>query len=238
MTLVILALAGTAAAYAQSPTVEPDRETFSVKLGDREEQHQWQRFVRSFRQGHHFSLSGGRSNATWYVENFGEVTDATYETTGWDSTFTYAFFLPIYRKLGYYLGTSAGFSRYASEISSFTPPLVTKYPGVVSGVAYAPHPGLRFGGGLNAYLERWDGILARHSSGTTRDLTRSIEITTETVDINAFCDVFWALPWALRIEAHEVRSFFIRPREPIGAMGSRLSRVGRVVGLGFVYHLL
>jgi hypothetical protein len=202
---------------------------------NRDDLHIWYRYVQNFRQAHHFALSGGAGTESWDVTRLGRVENQTVQGDVYHGLLTYSYYLPIYRKLGYFLGTTLGYStRELNEGKTFIAPWAVSYPGIAGGLAYAPTPGFRVNGGIGAVLRRWDGL----SSKVSDRRATSIGITSQSIDLNLSMDVFVTLTSALRLEVHQTHDYFPVPRGALGGIDARLYREDRWFGAGLLYHLL
>lgn len=232
--LAVACLALTLPARAQeAPTLTPTIIT-------RQELHQWDRHVRGFRSEHNFAFSAGVTSGTWRVKSFGSIEDRRFANAGLYSRFQYSFHLPIYHGFGYMLGSSAGYIyETADSRRPFKPVAAWQYPGVLAGLVLNISSVLRWSVGIEAYLERHNGI-AEREGGDDFD----VHVTMQAYDAGTYFDIFYDLAWAVRIEAHMRRVEFNRPYQPeeptpeTEKVDASLSKEDQWLGVGLVYHLI
>ncbi|MEZ4744394.1 MAG: hypothetical protein R3B45_18400 [Bdellovibrionota bacterium] len=205
--------------------------------------HIWKRYVRDFRQNHHFSLFSGGGRGDWRVGHFGGVASGSYRSIGVIGKLRYSYHVQIYKKFGYFLGTSFGyFSEIADKTKAFVPSPALHYPGLLAGLAINFTPGLRALLGVDFYLERLEHFKERDVSDpdNTHIISDSeVGLTMTTIDFMAAFDFFFNLNWALRAEVHNRRSFYEKPRDVDGLpVDVSISKSDSLASLGIVYHLL
>jgi len=145
-----------------------------------EELHRWDRYVRGFRREHNFALSTGVSSGTWDVRRFGSLTKngpQKYDTTGVFTRFQYSFHLPFYSGFGFFLGSSIGYHyESADKRKPFKPVPAYQFPGVLSGLVLNFNPVLRWSIGLDAYLERHNGIQERDQTPPDNEIFVTMQV--------------------------------------------------------------
>jgi hypothetical protein len=208
----------------------------------------WDRHVRGFRREHNFALAAGMSSGTWHVKSFGTLSNEDFPARGAWSKFQYTYHIPIYSGFGYLLGSSAGYHyESANNDHAFRPVSCYEFPGVMAGLVMNFNPRFRLSVAADVYLERYNGIGGPDSEGNQQQ----IAITLAAYDGGVFFDVFYDLPWAVRIEGHKRHLDYERPNS-LGANGCRNSKGDQApcpvdvtfskndgwLGLGIVYHLL
>ena len=198
----------------------------------------WQGYVRNFRDDHHFSLSTGLSKSTWQVRPAGHVAGFQTVSLGYYAKLRYAFHIQIWRSMGYFLGSSVGgiVERTPTAGDSFQPASSVHLPGFLAGLVFDLTPALRFGIGVDTYLERLDGVRYSDEYYSTSLSVNMISM----VDGMFFMDVFHQLSWAVRAEFHARQVAYWRPesRSAGKVIDAQISRIDHWVGLGLVYHLL
>jgi hypothetical protein len=196
----------------------------------------WGRFTRGFRQDHNFSVSTGITTARWHVDKFGTISEQEFLRTGYYGKFQYSFHIPIVKPLGVMLGSSVGYLQEQFDDSDgFQPAPAHHLPGLAIGLIGNLTPVMRPGLALEYYLERWGGMKDADRIGEDP----RVHITVETVDLSAFIDMFYAISWAIRIEYHQRRNFYPKPKNRTGfPVDATFSRSDSWIGLGTTYHLL
>lgn len=238
--LFLLGKGSTAMADELEPSVLPVQEEAEKVRGpkviSRQELHRWQRHIRGFRREHHFSMSTGVSSGTWEIKHFGDLENRKFTGSGIVAKFRYSFHLPIYQGFGYFLGSSLGYHYESSDSRSpFKPVPALMFPGIMAGLAYNISPVLRVSSALEVYLERHERLGERDGQGDDP----SISVTMQTYDVGVFCDIFYDLAWALRLEAHARVVDFYPPDSSLGhPVDARIHKSDAWLGVGLVYHLL
>ena len=196
----------------------------------------WGRFTRGFRRDHNFAFGAGMAIVNWNIDHFGAIDQQTYTTNGIYSNFQYTFHLQLFRGFGAMLGSSFGYlEEKSSDDDEFQPAPAYLFPGLITGLVYNITPVFRPGIYLNYYLERWSGMREQY----VKDRTTRVHITVETLDLAAFVDLFYALSWGVRIEAHQRRNFYPKPRNAANFdIDATFVRTDNWYGLGAVYHLM
>ena len=196
----------------------------------------WGIFTQEFRREHNFAFSAGSMVSHWEIENLGAKGSYLGNRGAVYSQFQYAFHLPFYRKTGFILGSSIGYSRTTREFEDgFAPPEDFAFPGILTGVVYNANPRSRGGITLDYHLERWNALRTQVEDGPQT----SVHVTVEIMDLEPFVDFFFDLNWAVRLEGHIRRAFYHRPRSPEGtALDFSVARRDVGAGVGLVYHLL
>jgi hypothetical protein len=198
--------------------------------------HEWDRWVRGFRREHNFSLVTGVTSGIWEVNRFGTVEASRFASEGLMARFQYSSHLQIWRGFGYFLGSGAGYvHERSSGTSAFQAVPAVQFPGILTGLVLNVSPAVRFGGSLEAWLERLSGLRERDGVGKEP----KIHITMESWNASLWFDGFYSLHWAVRVEAHWRRAFFRRPASPEGkAVDVNIWKADRAVTTGLVYHFL
>ena len=196
----------------------------------------WGIFTQEFRREHNFAFSAGSMVSHWEIENLGAKGSYIGNRGAAYSQFQYAFHLPFYRKTGFILGSSIGYSRTTRDFEDgFAPPEDFAFPGILTGVVYNANPRSRAGIAMDYHLERWNALRTQVDDGPQT----SVHVTVEIMDLQPFIDFFFDLNWAVRLEGHIRRAFYHRPRSPEGtALDFSVARRDVGAGVGLVYHLL
>lgn len=215
---------------------------FALELRlDREDLHEWEKYVRGFRREHHFTWVAGYSDSTWEVYRLGSLEDRKFHRDGIYGKFQYSFHLPIHDGFGYALGSSFGSmiesrrNKAAAADDDFKSVPSIMFPGVLAGLVMNFSPAWRFGVFGEVYLERFDGL--REQDEVDEDT--EIHITTESFDGSIALDWFMALKWAIRLEGHQRRLLYVRPQAPEGKpVDANIKKREQWYGAGLVYHFL
>lgn len=209
----------------------------------RSELHRWERYVRGFRREHNFALSFGLSSGHWRIKRFGQIShEREFDASGIYGRFQYSFHLPIWSGFGYFLGSSVGYHYESADArQQFRPVDAIGFPGVVAGLVLNINPVLRLGSGVDASLERYNGLADRPRDCQIQEECRptKIYVTMQSNYLVGFIDVFYDLDWAIRLEMAYRELRYTRPEGATGfSVDANLRKVDRWLGLGFVRHLL
>lgn len=202
-----------------------------------EDVHIWDRYVRKFRRDHHLTFLSGWDSGLWRIGSFGRLQDEEFKSSGVDSTLQYTFHLQIISKLGYYLGSSAGYYAELRERGDddFGPSSMWKLPGFAAGLVYNYDATGRVFVGAETYLSRIVRLETRTSTGDSD----TIAVTGETVDLMLGWDKFVSLSWGLRVQMVDRRMWVPRPYEAeTESVNASISRRSRGYSLGTVFHFL
>ncbi len=238
--LLILSLSEFAACYAQEEGEQteflPFREASARVEEIREKLREWDQAVLGFRKEHQFALIVGSSSGEWHFKRFGNLRNKSYESSGIFSKFQYSFHIPMYRGLGYFLGSSAGYMYERDVEEDIEPASSIMLPGLLAGLALNITPGMRIAVGLDYYLERWSNLGERNDD--TEEENPTVSITARSLDALATVDIFYKLKWAVRFEAHRHNANAKQPKDAAGKpVDAVVSKVDHWLGVGLLYHL-
>lgn len=205
--------------------------------------HRWERYVRGFRREHHFALMSGITSGRWQIKRLGQITaEQDFDASGVYGRFQYSFHLPLWGGFGYFLGSSFGYHyESADKRQTFRPVDAIGFPGVLAGFILNINPALRIGAGIDASLERFNGLSERPRDclGQEDCKPTKIYVTMQSYYLSGFIDVFYDLDWAIRLEMAQRELRYSRPESASGfPVDANLRKADRWLGLGFVRHLL
>jgi hypothetical protein len=217
------------------PTDVPGTQNDKVldKLDKETGLHEWHRFVRGFRKGHHFGLSLGVARPRWQLGEFSGLED--YKTTAAIVKFRYSYHFRLSYAFGVFLGSSVGIHQeLEDEDNDYRADLGAEVPGIWGGLIYNLHPEWRFFLGLERYLSRYAPFYV-YPSGAREKLSVSM---TE-YDFVFGVDHFFAQKWALRAELHYRYAQHSIPDDgnsQNSLIQTEFSRREPWFGLGIVFH--
>jgi len=196
---------------------------------------QWDLYVGSFRKGH--NLGGIFSYATglWQAIAPHSTVPLAYNSRGYVGTFDYAYHLPIYRGLGYLLGSSMGmlYETGHPTTKDFVAKSSYQLPGVKAGLVLNATSRLRFLAGVALYLERMENFT----------LTANGVTVTEFSTLRVFPDRWVAMDWfctlrmAVRLEGHYRSLLYSIPRNAEDKPTDfSLHKEDYWIGIGIIYH--
>ncbi|MFK7825006.1 MAG: hypothetical protein AB8G05_12670 [Oligoflexales bacterium] len=197
--------------------------------------HRWERYVQDFRKDHNFALFMGRTEGSWKVRDFGSISEERYAMTGLVFKAQYSYHIPLWQSFGYFLGSSVGYYYESTRSANFKPSHSLHLPGLLVGVVYDFTPSTRVLFGLDAYLERLDGMEERNQEGK-----KALDATMLTrIDTGIMFDYFFSLNIAARIEAHQRNVAYNPMDNSEGKIESAdFEKEDWWIGLGLVYHIL
>jgi hypothetical protein len=195
----------------------------------RVEDSDWSYLTGGFREKHHFSVLVGSGLMKWGFENVGPADRQGARLHS--STVRYHYYLPFYRKFGYFLGTSVGYALVDFEHPELGRLDMVRFPGVSGGLTLELTRYLRANALLEYQLERWHGLRA--------DLGEPIHVSATSFASRYFLEYFFALKWALMAEFEDRRSFYTGAKDSKGlATSAIVSYHEQSFGLGLNYHFL
>jgi len=234
------------AAADEDPAADPVIQTITPvgPPAGRNEDHPWERYVRSFRREHNFAFSLGLDRGRWLVQRFGDrsddqIVDQVFTSAGAWTKFQYSYHIQWYRGFGYLLGSSAGYHYERPPANQVWRPVPSmQFPGVLAGFVLNMNPVWRMSLALDVYLERYNKIV-RHLPGKPET---AISVTLQTYDLGYFVDVFYDMSWAIRLEAHQRLLYYRRPRrqsvDPEFPVNAIFRKEDGWLGVALVFHLL
>ena len=201
----------------------------------------WSKVVRGFRREHNFALTLGADKGSWFLSHQLTQNDQQpVSSTGYYGYFSYTFHLPIYRGMGYFLGSGIGaIIKDQFEKNSISAAYCYSLPGLILGLTANLSSALRVNGALSGYLERIDGFSYKQLPSAFGD-RNSMSITTRVWATNLSLDTFFKLPWAVRFEG-EFRRLSYHPPNGVTdevILAYPLQKDEWRLGVGMVYHLL
>jgi hypothetical protein len=182
-----------------------------------------------------FIFSSGYSSSSWQFHG-GDLAGEDLKTSASYVKFNYSFHLPIADQFGYLLGSSVGYGFAGTTPSPRfnSPPTLIEMPGLVAGLLYNLAPSARIQLWSDLHLTRVSRI---KSSQTSDGGEATLHVTMETIDMAFAVDLFFKLQWALRIEAANRRSTFLRPGDASGSpVDIKLNKSGYLLGIGVCYN--
>ena len=188
------------------------------------QQHRWESRIRGVRKDHHFSLLLNASSGNWK----GSVPESSipidYESDQYQLRGRYSFHIPLYKRLGYYLGSSFGISLGENPVGDeFSSRGQTLFPGVSLGFTWNVTPAVRLGLGGDMNIIRLENLKHDDRLIVSTARQRSGVVT---------LDLFFAISRAIRIEYSMYSS---------GLAGSNdldLRRKGKGISIGLLNHLI
>lgn len=224
---------------ANPPGLLSDKLSGDVTIFPMQDVHIWKRYVRDFRHDHHFSFIAGVSQGQWRVARLGGLQNQRFEEQALVTRFQYSFHLPIYRGLGYLLGSSIGYEygMIATDLMFDRSPMYL-FPTVQIGLVYNFTPGMRTAVAIDYGISRIEHMGERGRPGDSVG-DRMIGANLTGVDIGWSSDYFLTLNWALKLDVHWRSLAYAAPLELSGqAVDASFSKSDRWIGLGLLYHLL
>jgi hypothetical protein len=229
---------GALPAHSQVPATSADEQPASesrFRLTDldqlkefRQRMHQWDRVVRGFRRAHHFAFEAGWDQGLWTGHVKSKEQGFEMQTTLPSFQVEYSFHLPLYRSLGYYVGSrSRVFYWEQSQSQEFDSARLYGLPSAAAGLIWNLTPAFRLGGGVDAALLRIEGFRSPAVSNPVE-----VSATAEVVSYQAYFDFFFDLALGLRVrhETYELKYD--------GANSVRLRRRGKTWSAGLIWHLI
>jgi hypothetical protein len=195
----------------------------------------------SNRWDHNFTFTIGMAQGSWVVDQFGPVSDRTFKSRAVVSKFQYTFHLPLYRNLGYVLGSSFGYywERKLNETELHRVSAI-HFPGIHFGLVYSFTPYFRVLGGVETYLERVDDLaIVSKNTGSGKTEESEVSLTMRpNFDWILASDFFYSGTWGVRLEWHYRRVISTPPTDSPGqVVGTRLTKKDTWIGLGLIFHL-
>mgnify|MGYP003683235395 CR=1 FL=1 len=187
-------------------------------------QHRWERSVRGFRREHNFSVSLGVDSGTWLGQFPNSSSSVNYLSTQYQLRGRYSFHIPVWKRVGYFLGTSFGRSIVeTSGTPGFESPGVSYLPGVSGGLVWNISPGLRVSVGSDLNLVRLQDFYHEDDSILT---------TGRRVSQKVLLDLFMTISTAISIE-YEWYDLSLA-----GTNEAELRRSGESLAIGWLTHLI
>ena len=230
---------------AESGNGKPEESTRddgnAVLLDDGGHNADWNKAVRGFRREHNFALTVGAVHSQWHLSPQLLPGEQQSESSkGYYGYFSYTFHLPIYRGIGYYLGSGVGATlKDEFDRDAINTEYCYSLPGVIFGLTANLSSSLRLNGALSGNLERIDSFTYNHIPDSFGD-RNSMSITMRVWALSVSLDLFFKLPWAFRIEG-EFRRLSFQPPKGVTSDSILAYQVGKDekrLGLGLVYHLI
>lgn len=214
-------------------------------IAENREIHVWQRYVQNYREGHHFTFSTGIGSGEWIIDRLGTLENKTFRSSGVYGNFRYSYFLPIYNKFGYLLGSSMGyFHENKNSSDEFNAASAIYFPGVDFGLSYNVNPGFRTSFILSYGLNRIDGIeesdgISSRDDGVSDDPRLFVNLSVYSFLLSF--DYFFSLNWGLSIDLSQKFSDYQSPvissaeAPPVDAI---MKKSEQMLGISLIYHLL
>ena len=199
--------------------------------------HPWNKYVHLFRQDHNFAFSAGTAQGTWNIKHFGNIEGKEFQSKAYLLKGQYSFHIPLWKRLGYFLGSSFGYYFESPSSEDFSPTTSLNLPGLLLGLSYNISPSLRVMGAVDTYLERLEGLKDRTDSANPLILDATMLTL---ADAMLMSDYFFNLNFALRIEWHMRKILYSGPKRPNSALIERakFEKEDHWFGIGVVYHHL
>ena len=201
----------------------------------------WNKAVRGFRREHNFVFTLGAVNSRWFISDRLALKDrTTVPTRDYFGFFSYTFHLPIYRGIGYYLGSGTGtIIKDRNRKSLVSASYSYSLPGFIMGLTANLSPALRVNCGISGYLERIDGFVYKQLPSEFNDKT-SLSMTMRVWAASLSSDFFFKLPWAMRLESEFRHLSFRSPKGVVDntIIAYPIQKDEWRFGAGVVYHLL
>ena len=195
----------------------------------------------SNRWDHNFAFTFGMAKGSWRVEQLDNLDGVEFESRASFVKAQYSFHLPLWKDLGYVLGSSFGYYwEKRMDDAQFHRVSSIHFPGIHLGLVYSFAPSFRILGGVETYLERLDDIaVSTHNPVSDQDQERKVSITMRpNFDWILASDVFFTRSWGLRLEWHSRKVISSPPSGSFGqVVGARLTKKDTWIGLGVIFHL-
>jgi hypothetical protein len=185
----------------------------------------WEDYVKEFRDEHHFSFSFLHKKTTWSFPS----QKTTRDQAGVGGLFQYAFYLPIWKQLGWFLGTQLGFSVEESNPTLGAEKTIS-IPGFLGGLALSFSPRWRLGLGTAYAFDRVFGLSGFDIEG---DFNRSSLLEPQGFLV---IDFFYDLNWGVRFETHLRRGQILIPSGETSRL--KLTSQENWTGVGVIYNWL
>ncbi len=161
--------------------------------------HDWHRFVRGFRKGHHFGVTGGISQPDWDLTEFEGL--ETYRDTAFILKLRYSYHFRLSYAFGVFLGTSLGVhSQLKNSERPYRADLGVDLPGIWGGIIYNIRPEWRFFMGVERYLSRYAPFYVEPDVDPL--VREKLSVSMTEYDFCMGVDHFFRQQWALRAELH------------------------------------
>ncbi len=200
--------------------------------------HPWTKYIGDFRGGHHFYIFTGFVDRTYYLDKFKNIEYLRASSQNILSKFAYDFHLPLYKGLGYALGSEFGGNYAYSHDSRISfDKMSIEYPGFRGSLTYNLNPLFRFGILGGVFVERMLRLAPTQIESSTEE-SREISINYRIIDRAFFIDYFYALNWGLRFEYHRRHATY---RQPINsrdkALDAQIYLKDEIYNLGLILHI-
>ncbi len=196
--------------------------------------------IKTNKWDHNFTCTFGMAKGSWFIDQFGPISQKHYDSEAFFGKFQYSFHLPLLKNLGYVLGSSFGYYwERQSDQDDFHRVSAIHFPGVHLGMVYNFTPYFRILGGVETYIERLDDLAIRSIDTNGKQLDRKISLTMRpNFDWIFAADAFYSGSWGLRLEWHIRRVINTPPAVSNGqVIGAQLTKKDTWVGLGLIFHL-
>ncbi|MBP9709130.1 MAG: hypothetical protein KBD78_15955 [Oligoflexales bacterium] len=200
--------------------------------------HPWRQYTGEFRELHHFSYDFGYGQSVFHINKLAGLTSQNLTAKSQIHRFHYNFYLPIYDRLGYFLGSSFGvvFDSPDNEKLDFESQSI-EFPGLTLGLSYNFSPLLRLNMTFMAGIERMHDLKAPSASDASQEQTLAINL--RTWDRSVGLDYFYRLNWALKFSYHQKISSYSPPKDANKThLDASFSKSAAWFGLGISYHLI
>jgi hypothetical protein len=191
---------------------------------------------------HNLACIVGMAKGSWVLDELGPVVGQQFKSEAYVSKCQYSFHLPLYKGLGYVLGSSFGYywERRMEDEKTFHRVSSIHFPGIHLGLVYNFSPYFRVEGGMETYLERLDELTivsTNQVSGESEE--RRVSLTMRpNFDWVIASDFFYSGNWGLRVEWHLRRVISVPPSASEGqAIGAKLTKKDAWLGVGLIFHL-
>lgn len=196
--------------------------------------HKWEHIVRGFRKEHHFSMESGYAAGEWHFDRISDLVNQRYASSSLNFGLSYSFHIPIYKRFGYYLGTSMGYQLERQADIAVDPPTILKFPGFLAGLVMNFTPTIRMRLGSSMYLERWDDFQLK-----LLEDEQPFSATTRVLEGVVACDLFYDLYWGLSFQYQTRKNYYLRPQGATNyILDADLAKNERQFSVNLIYHLM
>lgn len=193
-----------------------------------------------FRKKHNFAAVLASSRGVWSVTAENQEKSIRIQSSGYIAKLEYAFYIPLYTRFGYLIGSSLGFGyeqvreEAGSSLDSFSS---QHLPGLLLGLAWNFSPQFRFVTAGETYLERFSNFSGIRFG--SEELDKKIEMSLQAyIDHSVSVDFFYSAHWAWRASWHRRWLQYTAPQQAQGTpLGVKLTKRDDWLALGFAYHM-
>jgi hypothetical protein len=204
----------------------------------REDRSRWDSMIRKFRQDHNLSAVAGVGKARWNLGAFNDPEES--DASHYYMAVQYCFHLPIYKRFGYFLGSSFGFeNQQVMQDEVVTTQKNYDLPGLIVGLVWNLNSYSRITSSLKGNLLRVEGLKVDNFATEPKNTYKSDQ-TGRSFGYNLAFDIFLKLEWGLRFEGEVITTSFhaIKDAPEHSILAYDFSKTEQRYGIGLVYHMI